>query len=409
MKSWSLVGLAVVGFAVSSLGVGCKKNENRGDSKVIKIVSSLPRTGANNKQTTDMVNGFKLAFEEAGWKVGQFEIRYEDWDDASPQTGNWDSAIEASNANRAVKDPDVMIYLGTYNSGAAKVAMPILNEADLLMISPANTWPGLTKPGKGEPNEPGCYIKRGKKRNYCRVVPADDIQGPVAAEWAKQLGVKKVFVLHDRELYGQGIADLFKKQAEKLGIEIAGYEGIDTQASNYQALANKIIGTGPDLVYFGGTTASNGGQLCKDLRNAGYKGPLMVPDGCFEKAFINAAGAQNVEGNTYATFGGVPVDQWTGKAREFLEKFTKKFGNPKPEPYSVYGYEAAKVALEAIKRAGKKDRAAIRDACFAIRDFEGTLGKWSFDENGDTTITLMSGNIVKDGEWTFLTELRLGK
>src|SRR5437868_5950800 len=144
-------------------------------SEVIKIVSSLPRTGSANTQSTTMVNGIKMAIDEVGGKIGPYTIAYEDWDDASPERGAWDPAIEAANADKAIKDPDVMAYIGTYNSGAAKISMPKLNAAGVVMVSPANTWPGLTKPGIGEANEPMVYRPSGKV-TYYRVVPADDIQ-----------------------------------------------------------------------------------------------------------------------------------------------------------------------------------------------------------------------------------------
>lgn len=369
------------------------------DPSVIKLVSSLPRTGSANNQTTSMVNGIKMAIEEVGGKVGEFTIAYEDWDDASPQRANWDPAVEGANADRAIKDPDVMAYLGTYNSGAAKISMPKLNKAGLLMVSPAVSWPGLTKPNTGEPNEPMVYQPSGKIR-FFRVVPADDLQGPLGAEWAKEMGVKSVFVLHDKELYGKGIADLFKAHAEKIGIEVKGYEGVDAKASNYRPLVTKIKAENVDLVYYGGTTQTNAGQLAKDIVSGGLNVKLMVPDGCFETAFIDAAGAENLEGRVYITFGGVPARELKGKGKEFYEKYVAKYGK-EPEGYAVYGYEAAKVTLEAIKRAGKKDRLAIIDAMASIKDFDGALGVWSFDQNGDTTMKTLSGNIVKNGKFEF--------
>ncbi|HLF92950.1 MAG TPA: ABC transporter substrate-binding protein, partial [Planctomycetota bacterium] len=166
----------------------------QGDPAVIKIVSSLPRTGSAKGQTDTIVNGIVMALEDAGGKVGAFTIKYEDLDDATAQAGQWTAEREAANADQAIKDADVMIYIGTYNSGAAKVSMPKLNQASLLMISPANTWPGLTKPGKGDAGEPEKYRPSGKI-NYVRVVPADDIQGVVSADWAKKLGLNKVFIL----------------------------------------------------------------------------------------------------------------------------------------------------------------------------------------------------------------------
>src|SRR2546430_12017581 len=127
-----------------------------------------------------MVNAFKMALDEANNKVGGATIVYDDMDDATPARGAWDAGKEAENANKAVNDPDVMVYLGTFNSGAAKVSIPILNRANLVMVSPANTYPGLTKPGKGEANEPSVYQPSGKP-NYSRVVPADDLQGAVGS------------------------------------------------------------------------------------------------------------------------------------------------------------------------------------------------------------------------------------
>ena len=367
---------------------------------VIKFISSLPRTGSANAQTTTIVNGIKLALEEAGSKAGDFTIVYEDWDDASPERGNWDPAIEAANAEKAIKDPDVMVYIGPYNSGAAKVSMPKLNQAGLVVINPGNTWPGLTKPGTGEANEPDIY-RPAKQVTYFRVVPADDIQGVVGAKWAKELGITRVYILHDRELYGKGIAGVFEKSAKALGIEVVGIDGIDVKAANYKSLVTKIKQKNPQLVYFGGTTQSNAGQMAKDIVSGGLDVKIMSPDGTFEKAYIEAAGKAVLENRALITFGGVPAAELKGKGAEFYASYKKRF-NAEPEAYAAYGYECAKVGLEAVKRAGKKDRKAILDAVAATKDFEGALGTWSFDQNGDTTLVTMSGNTVKDGEFKFV-------
>jgi branched-chain amino acid transport system substrate-binding protein len=369
----------------------------------VKIVSCLPRTGSAKAQTDTIVNGITMAFEEAGWKAGKLTVKYEDWDDATATAGQWDPNQVSANADRAVKDTDVMIMIGHYNSGAAKISIPVLNKADLLMISPANTWPGLTKPGKGDTGEPEKYRPSGKV-NYTRVVPADDIQGVVGAAWAKEMGVKKAFILDDREVYGKGIADLFEKECEEAGIEVLGHEGIDPKQQEYKALMTAIKAKGPDLIYFGGTTQSNGGQLVKDSLAVGLQCKFMVPDGCFEEAFIKSAGAENCNDRVFVTFGGLPPEKLEGKGKEFVDNYQKKFGKM-PEAYAVYGYEAAKVAIEAVKRAGKKDRDAIRAACLGIKDFEGALGKWSFDENGDTTNKTMSGQVIKGGKFEFLKVL----
>jgi branched-chain amino acid transport system substrate-binding protein len=382
--------------------LSCAKDRPAGNPTAIKIVSSLPRTGSANAQSTSIVNGIRIAIEEAGGKVGPYTILFEDWDDASPQRGSWDPALEAANADRAIKDPDVMVYIGTFNSGAAKISIPKLNLANIAMVSPANTYPGLSKPGKGEPNEPDIYRPTGRP-NFYRVVPADDIQGSRGAEWAKKMGCKSAFVVHDRELYGKGITDVFQARAKEIGLEIAGVEGIDVRASNYKALATKIKAANVDIVYFGGVTQSNAGQFTKDLRASGFQGKLMVPDGCVELAFIQSAGPENVF-ETYATFGGLPADQLKGRGAEFVRRYREKF-QIEPEAYAAYGYEAGRVALEAIARAGKKDRLAILEAVAATRDFDGVLGRWSFDQNGDTSFTTMSGLVIRNNKFEFVETL----
>jgi branched-chain amino acid transport system substrate-binding protein len=386
-----------VAMAAMGLAVGVMAPLVQAQSSTIKIVSSLPRTGSSKGQTDTIVNSYKMALEEAGNKAGDFTITYEDMDDATPARGAWDAGKEAENANKAVSEADVMVYLGTFNSGAAKVAIPILNRSSLVMISPANTYPGLTKPGKGEPNEPDIYFPNGV-RNYARVVPADDLQGAVAANWAKSIGVSKAYVLDDTELYGHGIAVVFADTAAKIGLGVAaGPEGIDSKASDYRALATKIRGTGADMVYYGGITQNNAGKLFKDLRSVlGPDIKLMGPDGIYEQAFIDDAG--DASEGVYITFGGVGASKLAGKGATWYSAYKAKF-NGEPEGYASYGYEAMKVALNAIATAGSKDREAIRAAVFATANYEGVLGTWSFDANGDTSLTTMSGRQVVGGKF----------
>jgi branched-chain amino acid transport system substrate-binding protein len=345
-----------------------------------------------------MVNAMKMALEEVGNKIDNATIEFEDLDDATPARGAWDAGKEAENANRAVNDPDVIAYIGTFNSGAAKVSIPILNRANLAMVSPANTYPGLTKKVEGvEANEPDVYYPGGT-RNYSRVVPSDDIQGAVAANWAKSLGVQKVYILDDTELYGHGLAVVFNNTAPKIGLTVVGGpEGIDPKASDYRALATKIRGTNPDLVYFGGITQNQAGKLLKDLRSVvGNNLKFMSPDGTYEKAFIDDAGDAG-EG-AYITFGGVPPSKLTGKGGDWYKAYKAKY-NSEPEAYAAYGYESMKVVLDSIKRAGVKDRVKVRDAIMGTRDYDGVLGKWSFDRNGDTSLTNMSGRQIKGGKF----------
>ena len=188
-------------------------------------------------------------------------------------------------------------------------------------------------------------------------------------------------------------------------LQLAGPEGIDPQASDYRALAQKIRGSGADIVFFGGITPNNAGKLWQDLRDTlGQNFKLMGPDGILEQAFIDAAGPA-AEG-TYITFGGVPATKLTGKGAQWYATYKQQFGG-EPEAYTVYAYESAKVVLAAIQNAAgscathnsAQCRGAVRDAIFGTKNFDGAIGMWSFTDTGDTTLTQMSGRQVKDGKF----------
>jgi branched-chain amino acid transport system substrate-binding protein len=374
---------------------GCKSRSG----ETIKIVSSMPRTGSAKGQTDTISNGIKMAIGEYGGEIGGMKIEYSDWDDATAAAGSWTQDLESGNARKAIADPDVMAYIGPYNSGAAMVSMPLLNEEGLLQVSPAVTWVGLTKKIEGVgPDEPEKY-RPTKKLTFCRVCPTDETQGPMAADFAKdELKIKTVYILDDKELYGQGVSGLFERQCKKHGIEVLGHDSIIVTQQDFVPLMTRIKGRNPGAVYFGGTTQSKGGQIAKDMKKVDLTCPLIVPDGCYELSFIESAGTDNL-GNCYATMGGLDWTALTGPGAEFVKKYREKYQKD-PEAYAVYGYEAAKVILEAIKKVGKKDREAIMKATLETKDFDkGALGKWSFDADGDISLQNFTISKIENGRF----------
>lgn len=398
-------GIVAGGGVLAALtGGGCGGKKDA--SKTIKIFSSMPRTGSAKGQTDTIVNGIRMAIEEYNSEVAGFKIEYTDLDDANATQGNWTAELETANAQKAEADPDCMAMIGPYNSGAASLSAPILNMAGVVQVSPAVTWPGLTKPGY-KAGEPGVYQKSGVK-TFCRVIPTDEIQSLVGAAFIRDtLKKKRVYVLDDRQVYGKGVADLFEIVVKQFisELEVVGRDGINPEATDYKPLmrnlANKFK---PEVVYFGGTSQTNAGQVAKDLKEAIPGCALVVPDGCYEQAFIKAAGADALNGLAYVTFGGADPSKLTGPGKTFVDNYTKKYGGM-PEGYAIYGYECGKVVMEAIKKAGKKDREAIRAAVFATKDFSvGALGKWGFDDNGDTTQANFTVSAVKDGNFSVAKE-----
>jgi len=401
--------LAVLGIAAALLVVGCGGEAGGGgqgggeEGPTAKIVSDLPMQGANRAQTTTMVNAIRLALEERDNKAGDIQIEYEVLDDSTAQAGQWDAAKCAENAQSAAQDEEIIGWIGPFNSGCAAVEIPILNEAGLAMISPANTYTGLTKPTP-DPSEPEKYYPTGE-RNYARVIVTDVQQGQAAATFLDDEGVETVYVLDDRETYGQGVADEFQKAAEDLGIEILGREGIDGSAPNYRSLMNKIAEEDPDAIYFGGIIENNAAQLIKDKVGAGMSNEdvaFIGPDGIFVDTLLSQGG-DAVEG-AYVTFGGIPPEELGETGQEFIDKYNENYDD-EVQPYTAYAYEAANVMLDAIEKASEDaggevpERQAVVEQVLATEDFEGVLGTWSFDEDGDTTLTELSVQSVEGGDW----------
>ena len=301
-----------------------------------------------------------------GWKAGKYSLAYQSCDDSTAQAGKWDSGKCSANANAYAQNKSVIGVIGTFNSGCAEIIVPVLNRAaggSVAMVSPANTYVGLTHGGPGTAaGEPGKYYPTGK-RNYARVVAADDYQGAADALLAKSLGVKKVFILNDKEAYGLGVATNFKNAAKKLGITIAGFTAWDGKASSYEALAVKIQASGAQGVFLGGLICENGGKLIKDIRNGAKNVKIMAPDGFTPvSAVVQEAGASAE--NMTVSVAGLPNSALKGAGKMFVKDFTKA-DKRAPDPYSVYAAQAAEALVAAIaaveRHTRRRDQAALQD------------------------------------------------
>jgi branched-chain amino acid transport system substrate-binding protein len=373
--------------------VGTSANE-------IHIYSSLPRQGSNTAQTDALVESIRDLVD--GKTVGAYTIKYTDLDDSSAaNNGDWDGAVAQQNANTAASDPDAMVFIGHFNSGAAKLTIPILNAACLVMISPANTYPGLTTSVEGvtEPGEPDSYYPQGF-RNYSRVISTDDKQGGAGAAWAQELGATKAYVLDDTQVYGKGLARAWALSATELGIEVVSAdgtsEGFDAKATDYAALAQKIKDSGADFIYIGSITGQNTGKLWKDLRAAMPDMKIMSGDGVFEEAWYEGTG--DAGNGTYLTFGGVgPNEQTSDAGKQWVADYKAAHDGNDPPVYGIYGAAAAQLALDGLTRAtAANDRYEVLKAVFATKDFASYLGTFSIKEDGDTTLAEATGYQVVD-------------
>jgi branched-chain amino acid transport system substrate-binding protein len=344
------------------------------------IASDLPLQGAIRHQTLQISRAVIWELAQKGWKAGSLKIGYQSCDDSTAQAGAWDSAKCATNARSYAGNRSVIGVIGTFNSGCAKIEVPVLNRAHpgpMAMVSPANTNPGLTK--HWDPGEPQKYYPTGV-RNYARVVATDDFQGPADAMWSKSLGYKKVYVLNDKQTYGFGVATTYKNAAKKLGIQVVGFKGWDAKQSSYEALANLVKASGAQAVFLGGIVCNNGAKLMQDLRAGAPNVKLQMPDG-----FSDPAANGTVANGAYISVAGQPPKSLTGQGAIFVKSFGKQIGT-EPNPYSQYGAQAMQVMLQAVA-AGGGDRAKTTKAIFGIQITNGIIGNFSINSTGDINLT----------------------
>ena len=398
-------------LALAACGGGSGTDAGSGGTKVV-ISTDQPLQGASKDSSDAVNNAIKLYLDQIGNKAGKYQIELKIYDNSTAAKGQWDDATCAKNAQDHVANKEELAVMGTFNSGCAKIEVPVLNQdpsGPMLMVSHANTNPGLTK--TWDPGEPQKYYPTGK-RNYARVITTDDYQGSAAAIYAqKTLGVKKVYILNDNQTYGQGVAKAFETKAKELGIEILGNEPWDAKQPNYTSLFNKIKAGSPDLVYLGGIYDNNGGQLVKDKvsvlgDNSAVK--LMAPDG-----FTGFPELQKLpEGQgMYLTFAGLSNDQLReagGVAAKLLDDYKAKYGSDPATSYALYGVAAVQVILAALE-ASDGTRAGVTKAVFegsgiTIPADKSALGKEiKIDPaTGDTSAIDISVLTLKDDKETFV-------
>jgi branched-chain amino acid transport system substrate-binding protein len=391
----------IIALAVASVGCGGDGGGGgQAQGNTLTIYSSYPLQGDSRAQSQAMVNGAKMALEEAQNKAGKFRIKYVSLDDSTAASGKWEPAQTSANARKAIQDDSTIVYLGESNSGATAVSLPVVNEAGILQISPNNTYVGLTRKQGAEAGEPDKYYPSGK-RTYGRVMPPDNVDAGAQVTYQKQQGCTKLYVLNDKEVYGRGLANLVASAAPKQGMQVLANEGIDVKAANFRAVAAKLKSAGADCMFFGGITQNKAVQLWIDVHGFNPDIKLFGPVGVAETPFTSKIPA-SAQSKTYLTTPTIDPKEYPPAGREFLRNYKQKYGI-EPESYAIFGYEAMKVALLAIQNAGAKgnDRQAVVDAFFKIKNRDSVLGTYSIDENGDTTLSSYGGNMVKNGKLVF--------
>lgn len=357
----------------------------KGGSDVL-IVSDLPLQGGVRIRVPQMTQAIAFVLRERGFRAGRFKVAYQSCDDSVARTGLYDEPKCASNARAYGENPDVIGVIGTFNSPCSLAALPDLNRAPdgpLAMVSPFNSFVGLTRAGPGvDPSLPAALYPTGV-RNFARVYPTDDLEGAALALFARNRGQERVFVLDDGEPgYGAFQANTFEVAARRLGLTLLGRETWDPRAELYSDIAARVADSGAEAVYVGGLVDTNAGAVVQALRaRLGRRVDLLGPSGLTPVSLLVESSDRAALG-MYLSLAGVVTEGLPPAGARWAKRFGETQSGVPVEPSAVYAAQATEVLLDAIARSDGTRASVVREL-FETRVTDGLLGSFGFDPNGD--------------------------
>ena len=358
------------------------------------VVSDLPRRGFGRATSTLMEGAIKLVLARRDYRAGDLHIGYQACDDTVGDEP-FDQGLCERNAKAYAAAADVIGVIGPWNSGCAAAEIPVLSRkaaGPLAMISPSNTYAGLTRKALDSPKAPGVYYPDGL-RNYVRVVPPDNEEARAVALLASRLGAKSVVSVSTADAYGQGLSRPFIDEARAQGLQARDFEW--GRATTFGPLARQVAARKPQVVYLTGLPSLNGRRLLEDLRRELGRDVLLVGSAGFllpPPAELGPA-AQGM----LIALGGIPSEKLPAAGKSFL----RSFGKPAYDSRAGYGApeaaQSADVLLDAIGRSNGS-RASVVEELFRTDVKDGILGSFRFDRNGDIDPAAVGFFRVADGK-----------
>ena len=362
------------------------------------IAGDLPLTGGYRFLGAQMDAAIRYVLRQRRFRAGRHGIGYQVCDDSTVEGGVGDQRRCEENAIAYTRNRSVVGVIGPFNSGCAHAQIPITNRAGLAMVSPSNTYVGLTRGGPGAgPGEPDNLYPTGR-RTYARVLADDRVQAAANALLASQLGLRRLYVLSLPDVYGVSMDKGVSFAARRLGVRIVGRETWEIGAGEYSALVRRVRRTRPDGIVLGGALISDEGRLIRQLREALPRARLLATDGFMPASRLVRLAGRAAEGMT-VTIAGTPPAALGDRGRKFVEGLKAALG-AEPETYAVHAAQAAEVMLDAIARSDGTRPDVVREL-FRTRVRGGILGDFSITPTGDTSAQAIAVYRIQGGRQAF--------
>ncbi|WP_191489769.1 branched-chain amino acid ABC transporter substrate-binding protein [Pseudomonas sp. FEN] len=329
----------------------------------VKIGVAGPMTGANASFGEQYMKGAQAAADAinaTGGVNGEKIVLVKGDDACEPK--------QAVSVAKDLTNQKVAGVVGHFCSSSTIPASEIYDEAGIIAITPGSTNPQVTE--------------RGLSAMF-RMCGRDDQQGIVAGNYIIDvLKGKKVAVIHDKDTYGQGLADATKAQLIKRGVTPVIYEGLTRGEKDFSALVTKIRAAGADVVYFGGLHPE-AGPLVKQLRTEGLKDvKFMSDDGIVTDELVTTAGGPQYVDGVLMTFGADP--RLLPDSKAVVDQFRKS--GYEPEGYTLYAYASVQTLAAAFNGA-KSNKGEDAAKWLKAHPVKTVMGEKTWDAKGDLKVS----------------------
>jgi branched-chain amino acid transport system substrate-binding protein len=376
----------------------------------LTVYSSVPLHGPARATAADVLDAQRLALAHDGGSVGRYEVRLAVRDAATLRTAGSDPSQISANAREAAKRPQTVAYLGELTTGFSAISIPLLNAAGILSVSPLDTAMTLTTGSLAVTGSPDRFYPKLEEvgRTFARVVPSDRSQVDALLRYMAEEDVRRLALVTEEDPSGRALATLVRTKARGVGIAVVAREEIDVHAREHDEAIARIAAAAPDAVLDATGPRLGAARLWRELEaidpSVRLFGPASRIDPVFVAALGPAAGAARLTRPVLGAGAGPRA------ARRFARAFAARFER-RPAPEAVYGYEAMRSVLAAIRAAERRapdgllTRADVVRAYFGPGTREGVLGRYAIDASGDSSLRRWGAFRVVDGELRFVRAL----
>jgi branched-chain amino acid transport system substrate-binding protein len=364
----------------------------------VTVYTSLPRSGVSAPAARATAAGQRLALEEAGGRAGGLRVELVELDSSEPGEWLWDPDRVSANAEQAADDPKAIAYLGELDYGASAVSVPITNDAGLLQVSPADGLTSLTRAPLGRQRAGPERYYPADARSFVRLVPADELQAEVLLARIRATGARRMAVLFDSDIHARELGGVLVALGRRDGPEPVTSEEYRGRVDEIPDVIRKLAKPRADVVVYAGIAGPGTGRILAQVDRTLPGVPVYATSGMLGRdpaVPIPAAPA------SVTVLGAIPpASELPAGGRRLLARLRRAGGRGVARPEAVYGYEAMRLVLDAI-RAGGADRARVTHEALRIRWRDSPLGPYRVRATGEVESVRFVLHVLRDGRFEF--------